>query len=190
VSIGCGTAVIRSVALAVTTVLLSLALVAPVLGGGPVCSLQATVGGGSATEVEVGEEVLIEGFGFPATIDVELVYDVDGTPIGGETVTTDATGIFETTVTPQPGEEGTWTVTATVVKGCTTDTGFLVVAGPTPAPTPTPTPVPTAAPTPQGELPNVAVGEPRRPSTLVLVGLTFLAAAVWLSRTRLAHLVR
>jgi len=186
VNIGCGMPRLRSLALAVTTVLLSLALVTPALAGGPSCSLQATVGGGSATEVEVGEEVLIEGFGFPATVDVEVVYDVDGTVIGGETVTTDAGGLFETTVTPQPGEEGTWTVTAIVVKGCTAETGFLVVSGATPAPTPTPTP----APTPQGELPDVAIGEPPGPSGLVLAGLLILAAAIRLSRARLAHLMR
>ena len=64
-----------------------MALVSPVLGGGPVCSLQATVGGGSATEVETGEEVLIEGFGFPANADVEITrLRCDGTPFGCGTV--------------------------------------------------------------------------------------------------------
>ena len=64
--IGSGTATARAMAIAISTLLLTMALVTPVLGGGPLCSLQATVGGGSATEVETGEEVLIEGFGFPA----------------------------------------------------------------------------------------------------------------------------
>ena len=87
---GSGTATRRIGATATAILLLMMALATPVLGGGPICSLQATVGGGSATEVETGEAVLIEGFGFPATVDVDLVYDVDGTVIGGETVTTDA----------------------------------------------------------------------------------------------------
>jgi len=187
-----GAARTRAMAIAISTLVLTMALVSPVLGGGPLCSLQATVGGGSATEVEVGEEVLIEGFGFPATIDVDLVYDVDGTAIGGETVTTDASGLFETTVIPQPGEEGTWTVTATVVAGCTTDTGFLVVAAPaTPTPSPTPTPIATPAPTPVGgELPDASASTPDGPNAPVLAGFVALSAAIWLSRRRLAHLVR
>ena len=176
----------------IATLLLTLALAAPVLGGVPACTLQATVFGGSATEVETGQEVLIEGFGFPAMVDVDVVYSVDGTAIGGETVTTDATGLFETSVTPLPGEEGTWTVTASVVNGCTGETGFLVVLGPTPAPTPTP--VATPAPTPlESQLPNASTGtpgEPGSPNAAVLGGLVALFAAVWLSRRRLAHLVR
>jgi hypothetical protein len=188
VNIGCGMAALRATALAVTTGLLTLTLVAPVLGGGPQCSLQATVGGGSATEVEVGEEVLIEGFGFPATVDVDLVYEVDGAPIGGETVTTDGSGFFETTVTPLAGQEGTWTVTASVVKGCSADTGFLVVAGPTP--TPSPTPAATPVPTPAGELPDVATDAPNDPNALLLAGLVFLSASAWSIRPLLARRVR
>jgi hypothetical protein len=190
VNIGCGKAMTRAMPVALAGVLLALALATPALGGGPSCSLQATVGGGSATEVEVGEEVLIEGFGFPATVDVALAYEVDGSPIGGETVTTDAGGQFETTVTPAAGEEGTWTVTATVTKGCTADTGFLVVAGATPVPSPTATPAPTVAPSPAGELPNVATSPPTEPDPAVLGGLTLLAGAVWLTGRRLARLVR
>jgi hypothetical protein len=190
-NIGCGMALIRATAMAVLAALLSLALVMPALGGIPQCTLQATVGGGSATEVEVGEEVLIEGFGFPGTVDVDLVYMVGATVIGGETVTTDGSGFFETTVTPLAGQEGTWTVTATVVKGCTADTGFLVVAGPTPTPSPTPTPVAaTRAPTPEGELPDVATNAPDGPSPLVLVGLALIAASVRLTRPLLARRLR
>ena len=187
-----GGAATRAMAIPISTLLLTIAMVSPVLGGVPQCSLQATVGGGSATEVEIGEEVLIEGFGFPATVDVDLVYDVDGTPIGGETVTTDAGGLFETTVTPLAGQEGTWTVTATVVKGCTADTGFLVVAAPaTPTPSPTPTPIATPAPTPvEGALPDASASTPDGPNAPVLAGFVALSAAIWLSRRRLAHLVR
>jgi hypothetical protein len=188
--IGSGTAIPRSGATATAILLLMTALATPVLGGGPTCSLQATVGGGSATEVETGEDVLIEGFGFPATVDVDLVYDVDGTVIGGETVTTDGAGLFETTVTPQPGEEGTWTVTASVVQGCIAETGFLVVAGPTPAPTPSPTPAPTPL---ESQLPNASTGSPSAPdgpNPEILAGIVALLAATWLSRRRLAHLVR
>jgi hypothetical protein len=177
-------------AAATAILLLMTVLATPVLGGGPICSLQATVGGGSATEVETGENVLIEGFGFPATVDVDLVYDVDGTVIGGETVTTDGAGLFETTVIPQPGEEGTWTVTASVVKGCLAETGFLVVAGPTPAPTPSPTPAPTPL---ESQLPNASTGSPGAPdgpNPEILAGIVALLAATWLSRRRLAHLMR
>ena len=185
-NIGCGMAVTRATAAMMASALLALALVTPVLGGIPQCSLQATVGGGSATEVEVGEEVLIEGFGFPAMTDVDLVYSVDGTPIGGETVTSDATGAFETTVTPAAGDEGTWTVTATVGKGCSAETGFLVIAGPTPTPTPSPTP----SATPAAQLPNAATSEPDGPATPILGALFVLAAAVWLGRLVLARRVR
>lgn len=130
------------------------ALTVPVAGGAA-CALQATVGGGSATEVPVGEEVLIEGFGFPPAAEVDLAYDVDGTPVGTDTVTADGAGLFDTSVTPQPGEEGLWTVTATVADGCVADTGFLVVG---PAATATPTPAATPATTPApSQLPNVAV---------------------------------
>jgi hypothetical protein len=152
------------------------------------CSLQATVGGGSATEVPVGEEVLIEGFGFPAG-DVEVSYSVEGTALTSETVTADAAGTFETSVTPQAGEEGLWSVEATDVEGtCTATTGFLVL-GTTPTPTPTATPVlvpvPAATPAPTtAALPDVAMEPPTdaaAPWLLVVTGLG-LAALVALNR--------
>jgi hypothetical protein len=189
---GTGKATRRLGATATAAILLTVALTTPVLGGGLQCSLLATVGGGSATEVETGEPVLIEGTGFPVNTSVEITYSVDGTSIGNETVMSDATGMFETSRTPQPGEEGTWTVTADVVQACTAETGFLVVTGPTPAPTPSPTPTP--APTPlESQLPNASAGTPSElggPNAAILAGLAALFAAVWLSRRRLAHLVR
>lgn len=188
---GSGTATRRLGAAATAAVLLAVALAAPVLGGGLQCGVLATVGGGSATEVETGEEVLIEGTGFPFNTNVDLTYSVDGTPIGSVTVMADATGMFETSVTPQPGEEGTWTVTADVPNACTAETGFLVVTGPTPAPTPSPTPTATPAPTPaSGELPDAAANTPDGPNAAILGGLVVLFSAVWLSRRRLAHLMR
>ena len=83
-------------------------------------------------------------------------------------------------------------MTATVVKGCTAETGFLVVAAPaTPTPSPTPTPIATPAPTPvEGELPDASAGSPDGPNAPVLAGFVALSAAIWLSRRRLAHLVR
>jgi hypothetical protein len=60
-NIGRGMPTLRAISMMALTLLLTLALATPVLGGIPQCALQATVGGGSATEVEVGEEVLIEG---------------------------------------------------------------------------------------------------------------------------------
>ena len=171
------------------TVLLTLALVAPALGGGLQCSVLATVGGGSATEVETGEEVLIEGTGFPFNASVEITYSVDGTSIGSESVMSDATGTFETSVIPQAGEEGLWTVTADVAQACTAETGFLVVAAPA-----TPTPSPTPAPTPvESQLPNaasVASGEPGVPNAAILGGLVALFTAAGLVRRKLAHVVR
>ena len=188
---GSGTATRRLGAAATAAILLAVALAAPVLGGGLQCGVLATVGGGSATEVETGEEVLIEGTGFPFNTNVDLTYSVDGTPIGSVTVMADATGMFETSVTPQPGEEGTWTVTADVPNACTAETGFLVVTGPTPAPTPSPTPTATPAPTPaSGELPDAAATTPDGPNAAILGGLVVLFSAVWLSRRRLAHLMR
>jgi len=188
---GSGTATRRLGAAATAAILLAVALAAPVLGGGLQCGVLATVGGGSATEVETGEEVLIEGTGFPFNTNVDLTYSVDGTPIGSVTVMADATGMFETSVTPQPGEEGTWTVTADVPNACTAETGFLVVTGPTPAPTPSPTPTATPAPTPaSGELPDAAANTPDGPNAAILGGLVVLFSAVWLSRRRLAHLMR
>ena len=188
---GSGPATRRVGATAIAAFLLTMALVTPVLGGALQCAVLATVGGGSATEVETGEVVLIEGTGFPFNASVEITYSVDGTPIGSETLMSDATGMFETSVTPQPGEEGTWTVTADVAKACTAETGFLVVTGPTPAPTPSPTPIATPAPTPaSGELPDAAANTPDGPNAAVLGGLVVLFSAVWLSRRRLAHLVR
>lgn len=179
-----GFGVLRAISTLIATILLTLALATPVLGGGLDCQLQATVGGGSATEVEPGEEVLVEGTGFPPDAEVLITYSVDGTEIGDETVTADGTGFFETTVIPQPGEEGLWTVFADVAKECTAETGFLVVAGAA-------TPSPTAAPTPQGELPDVATSVPRHPSTALLGGLLVIATVGWLlSRTRLARLLR
>jgi hypothetical protein len=189
---GSGTATRRLGATATATVLLTMALATPVLGGGLQCALLATVGGGSATEVETGEEVLIEGTGFPFNASVEITYAVDATPIGSETVMADATGMFETSVIPLAGEEGLWTVTADVAKACTAETSFLVVAAPaTPTPSPTPTPSATPAPTPpSGELPDAAANTPDGPNAAVLGGLVVLFSAVWLSRRRLAHLVR
>jgi hypothetical protein len=140
---------------------------------GAVCSLQATVGGGSATEVEVGEEVLIEGFGFPPG-DVEVSYSSDGTFLRSVTVTADAGGLFETTVIPLAGEEGLWSVEAVGVDEiCTATTGFLVLASPTPSPSPT-----VAAST--STIPNVAVSTAPRAapaSGIVLVGAGLLLTA-------------
>jgi hypothetical protein len=161
---------------------MAVALAMPAAAG-VACSLQATVGGGSATEVPVGEEVLIEGFGFAAG-DVEVSYSVDGTPLTTVTVTADAEGNFETTVTPQAGEEGLWSVEATDVEDiCTATTGFLVV-GATPTATPTATPAPTATATPApsaAELPDVAMEPPEgtaMPWLLLaaLLGLALLTA--------------
>lgn len=132
--------------------LMATATAAPALAG--TCSLQATVGGGSATEVPIGEEVLIEGFGFPAG-DVEVSYEVDGSPVAAETVSADGAGTFETAVTPAAGQAGTWTVTAADAgETCTAETGFLVLGAAA-----TPTPTPTAAPSVSG-LPNVAMEAP------------------------------
>jgi hypothetical protein len=188
-TIGGGTAAIRAISTMIATILLTLALVTPVLGGLQ-CQLLATVGGGSATEVETGEVVLIEGTGFASGATVFITYLVDGTAVGDEMVSADGTGMFETTVTPQPGQEGTWTVEADAPKQCLATTGFLVVTGPTPAPTPSPTPVPTPAPTPAGELPDVATSAPRTPTALLAGAALLGAAAIWLSRRRLARLVR
>jgi hypothetical protein len=191
VTFGSGTATRRLGATAIAAILRAVALATPVLGGGLQCGVLATVGGGSATEVETGEEVLIEGIGFPPNADVEITLSLDGTPFGSGGFIADPAGMFETTLIPQPGEEGTWTVTATVVKGCTADAGFLVVAAPA---TPTPTPTATPAPTPvESQLPNAATETPPElggPNAVVLGGLVALSAAVWLSRRRLAHLVR
>ncbi len=127
-NIGCGMAVIRATAAMMASALLALALVTPVLGGVPQCSLQAIFGGGSATEVEAGQEVLIEGSGFPPNAEIQIAYSVDAAPLRTETVTADATGFFETSVIPAPGEEGLWTVQASQIKGCSDETTFLVVA--------------------------------------------------------------
>ena len=191
--LGCGTAMLGAVArlgLALA-LLLGLAPSAAIGGGG--CSVQATVGGGSATEVPVGEEVLIEGFGFTAAIDVFLTYDVEGTVVGSEAVVADASGLFEATVVPQAGEEGLWTVTASVPKECTATTGFLVVGSTeTASPDPTSSPAPpTAEPTPvQSQLPNVAIPSNGHESGLSmesLAGLALTMLAVALARRRLVR---
>jgi hypothetical protein len=151
-------------------------LATPALAGEVVCGLQATVGGGSATELEVGEEVLIEGFGFPPG-DVEVSYSSEGVFLRSVTVTADATGFFETTVVPAEGEEGLWSVEAVAGQVCTATTGFLVLAGATAPPTPTPTPVPTPAAS-SGTIPNVAVtSDAGSPPSLVLLGASLLLVA-------------
>ena len=91
---GCALSATRAAAMLLITTWLVLAMAMPVLAGKQTCSLQATVGGGSATEVQVGEDVLLEGFGFPALLDVEIAYSVDGAPISTVTVTADAAGAF------------------------------------------------------------------------------------------------
>lgn len=151
-----------------------LVLAMPVAAGVTPCSLQATVFGGSATEVNVGEEVLIEGFDF-APGDVDVTYSVDGTPLSTVTVTADGAGMFETTVTPQAGEEGLWTVEATdAAKGpCTATTSFLVL-GVTPTAAPTGTPTPTQAP-----LPNVATAPPPT-APLWVLGVAALALSAFM----------
>jgi hypothetical protein len=184
------TTTIRTIAPLAAALALLLAVAMPVGAGTFTCSLQATVGGGSATEVEVGEEVLIEGFDFPEG-DVTVSYSVEGTALGDETVTAEASGLFETTVTPQAGEEGLWTVMATDAgELCTAETGFLVVAGPatpSPIPTPNPTPIPSA-----GELPDVAVPAlGGGGSAAWVLGAAFLlATALVVLRPRLARRVR
>jgi hypothetical protein len=175
------TTTVRTIAPLAAALALLLAAVMPVGAGQLTCSLQATVGGGSATEVEVGEEVLIEGFDFPPG-DVEVTYSLDGMPGGTETVTADASGLFETTVTPVPGEEGLWTVTATDVGDqCTAETGFLVVGAPATPPPPTPAP----------PLPDVAVAAAEGGPGAEILGMLFvLAAALLIARPRLARRVR
>jgi hypothetical protein len=118
----------RAIQSILAAVVMLLVLVMPVAAGVTPCSLQATVFGGSATEVNVGEEVLIEGFDF-APGDVEITYSVDGTPLSTVIVTADGAGTFETTITPQAGEEGLWSVEATDASkaSCTATTGFLVL---------------------------------------------------------------
>jgi hypothetical protein len=172
---------VRSIATLAAALALLLAAAMPVGAGQISCGLQATVGGGSATEVEVGEEVLIEGFDFPPG-DVEVTYSVDAAPGGTETVTADASGFFETTVTPVSGEEGLWTVTATDVGDqCTAETGFLVVAAPVTPPPPTPAP----------PLPDVAVAAAEGAPGAEILGMLFvLAAALLVARPLLARRVR
>ena len=178
---GCALSAVRAGAMLLITTWLVLAMAMPVLAGKQTCSLQATVGGGSATEVEVGEEVLIEGFGFPAMLDVEITYAVEGAAIGTVTVTTDATGVFEATVTPTAAQVGLWTVTATDIEDiCTDDTGFLVVGA---AATVTPSPSPAIPSPAASQLPNAAADEPTGATSGVvpalLVAAFLLAGAVW-----------
>ena len=118
----------RAIQSTLTAAVMLFVLVMPLAAGVTPCALQATVFGGSATEVNVGEEVLIEGFDF-APGDVEITYSVDGTPLSTVTVTADGAGMFETTITPQAGEEGLWSVEATdsSKSSCTATTGFLVL---------------------------------------------------------------
>lgn len=183
---GSGRRIATRAAALVATAGALMATAAPALAG--TCSLQATVGGGSATEVPIGEEVLIEGFGFPAG-DVEVSYEVDGAPLPTETVSADGAGTFETTVTPAAGQAGMWTVTAVDAgEECTAETGFLVLGV---AATPTPTPVPTAAPSASG-LPNVAMEAPATHhagtwptvAALVLLVVLFTAAVARTSARR------
>jgi len=172
---------LAGIGLAVVVSLLVAALVAvtPARAGEIACGLQATVGGGSATELEVGEEVLIEGFDFPPG-DVEVSYSSDGVFLRSVTVTAGATGFFETSVVPVAGEEGLWSVEAVGMDEiCTATTGFLVLAGSTPAPTPTPTPIPTPVPA-ASALPDVAVGAASgsgSPPWVVLLGVALLVSA-------------
>jgi hypothetical protein len=178
--------ILRSTA-TIATLLLTLALAAPVLGGLQ-CQLQATVGGGSATIVETGETVLIEGTGFAANATVTVTYSVDATVVDDETVMADGTGFFDTSVVPQVGQEGLWTVEADAPKQCVATTAFEVVA---PAATPSPSPSATPAATPvQAEIPDVATSEPRTPTALLQGAALLTAAAIWLSRRRLARLFR
>jgi hypothetical protein len=170
--------------IAVATMMIALAT--PAAAGIPACALQATVFGGSATEVNVSEEVLIEGFDFLPG-DVEISYSVDGAPLSTVTVTADGSGAFETTVTPQAGEEGLWGVEATNADdSCTATTGFLVLGlAPTPTPTPTPAATPTATPV-TDELPDVATAPPVGIAPPWLLGAVILAtSAIWLVRCAL-----
>jgi len=176
---------IRTIAPIAAALALLLATVLPVGAGKLTCSLQATVGGGSATEVETGEEVLIEGFDFPPG-NVEVTYSVDGTELDTVTVVANASGLFETTVTPQVGEEGLWTVTAAAAgDACTAETGFLVVGAPATPPPPTP------APTPAPPLPDVAVAPADSGPGAEMLGMLFvLAAALVVARPALARRLR
>jgi hypothetical protein len=150
------------------------ALATPVLAGEEEgeCSLLATVGGGSATEVEIGEEVLIEGFDFPANADIELTIIVEGMFLRNVTVTTDGDGFFETTLVPALGESGLWSVESLDLdEFCTAAAAFLVLPGPTPAPSLTPAPTVEA-------LPDVAVPPSGGGSVpmLVMLGIASLLA--------------
>ena len=142
-------------------------LATPVSAGTPACSIQATVFGGSATEVNIGEEVLIEGFDFVPG-DVNITYSVNAVHTN-VVVTADGAGMFTTTVTPMAGQEGLWTVEVSdaVQAICTATTSFLVLSA-----TPTPTPTP-----PQGQLPNVAIAPPAPVVSVWVVGVALLVLA-------------
>jgi hypothetical protein len=144
-----------------------------VLGGTFACSVHATEGGGSPADVDVGEMVAIEGFDFPPG-DVEVSFSVEGTSLSTVTVVADAAGSWNTTVTPQVGEEGLWTVEATADgELCTATTGFPVF-GVTPTSTP-----------PEVELPNVAAAPPSPVLPLWVVGVAVLALAAVILRLTL-----
>jgi hypothetical protein len=72
---------------------------------------------------------------------------VEGTPHSTVNVVADGAGTWFTTVTPQPGEEGLWTVEATADGDVCTATTSFPVFGVTPTPT-------------QAPLPNVATTSP------------------------------
>lgn len=155
----------RAIGSVLATAGLIFLLVTPAAGGTFPCWLSATEGGGSAADVDVGEEVVIEGFDFPPG-DVEVSYSVEGTPHSTVTVVADGDGMWSTTVTPQPGEEGLWTVEAIAAGDvCTATTGFPVFGA-------TPTAAPTGTPT-QTPLPNVATPPPPAAQPWVL-GVAFL----------------
>lgn len=106
-----------------------------------------------------GREIDVVGSGFPASVDVLLVITRNGNPDGTQTLRTDTTGGFTTTIDAGPGRGGDYTLIATAGPNkAVTEVVAVETAGgasgglsggvrPTPPPTDTDPPAAGAAPT-------------------------------------------
>ena len=119
--------------------------------------------------VRVGDQVVIRGTGFPAATAVDVTLSIAGGSPDALSVQSDPAGGLAITLTPEPADVGTTTVTARAGSACSATTKFTVVGAAGAAPTPEPTPAaslaaPSSAPSTAPRTDAVAVAA-RLPGT-------------------------
>jgi hypothetical protein len=131
----------------------------------------------SATTI-AGKEIDVTGSGFPADADVLLVVERNGADDGSQTLHSDATGSFSTSIDAGPGRGGAYTLVATAgsAKAVLDIVAVETAGGGTSGGTRPTAPATDTAPTPASHHPADDTGR------LAILGLVLLGATVLTAR--------